>query len=167
MICIWCTSQTEPLCKWWGWSYFLVFPAASSTRLNGFFHTIVPQTSQSWYVPNGHHCPPPCSQTCFSSWVPQLSESLPHPSSCPSQEPGLHASLLPLLHPAQGASLSAGRVDSISYNPLHLSSPPAPLLIDEFRALSLTGTAVIALKCSNVTLSSKLLPEKKLSKVQN
>ena len=57
----------------------------------------------------------------------------------------LHAGLLPLLHPAQATRLSASPMDSVSCDSLHRSSPPVPLLIYEFRALSLTSTAVIAL----------------------
>ena len=89
----------------------------------------------------------------FPSLLPDLLHFLGPPlswmSSSPIQvsKPGiwLHAGLLPLLHPAQATRLSASPMDSVSCDSLHRSSPPVPLLIYEFRALSLTSTAVIAL----------------------
>ena len=94
--------------------------------------------------PNGHHCPPPCSQTYFTSWVPRSAECLPHPSRCPSQESGfMQVSSLSCILPRRPGFQQVPWI--LSPVTLHHSSPPVPLLIYEFRALSLTSTAVIAL----------------------
>lgn len=137
-----CSSNNLQYLQW-------VFPYDCSTDISNLI------------CPNGHHCPPPCSQTYFTSWVPCSAECLPHPSRCPSQESGfMQVSSLSCILPRRPGFQQVPWI--LSPVTLHRSSPPVPPLIYEFRALSLTSTAVIALYSDFALTSNSYL--KKLPK---